>query len=273
MDANPIDAARTAITPALLDHPAATGAGIRVAILDTGLDLAVIQERHPQARITANSALRNGVLITAGPPSSLHGSTVADIILADAPQVELFSLDLFGISGHCDVETLIAGIRQAVEVWGVNVVNLSLGVIESQLLPPARRLLARTIDDAYHRDVIVVAAAHNDHPFTISLPASQSPPIISVDKATIAGPVPMRYQPQAGIEFAARAVGRLGVFSREPATSWAAPHATAVIAKILSMKPGMKPFELKTMLYWMSAEPEGNRADHRSSQSARDSIR
>ena len=45
--------------------------------------------------------------------------------------------------------------------------------------------------------------------------------------------------------------GYLGPFAQEPATSWAAPHLTGIAARILSLRPDLKPFELKTVLYWM----------------------
>ena len=37
----------------------------------------------------------------------------------------------------------------------------------------------------------------------------------------------------------------------EPATSWAAPHLTGIAARLLSLRPTLKPFEVKTLLYWM----------------------
>ena len=45
--------------------------------------------------------------------------------------------------------------------------------------------------------------------------------------------------------------GYLGPFAREPATSWATPHLAGIAARILSLKPDLKPFEIKTVLYWL----------------------
>jgi subtilisin len=39
--------------------------------------------------------------------------------------------------------------------------------------------------------------------------------------------------------------------ANEPATSWATPHLAAIAARILSLRPGLKPFEMKTVLYWL----------------------
>ena len=45
--------------------------------------------------------------------------------------------------------------------------------------------------------------------------------------------------------------GREGEAPAEPATSWAAPHLAGIAARILSLRPGLKPFEVKTLLYWL----------------------
>jgi subtilisin len=53
------------------------------------------------------------------------------------------------------------------------------------------------------------------------------------------------------VEFQAHGRGYLGPFANEPATSWATPHLTGIAARILSLRPGLKPFEIKTILYWL----------------------
>src|SRR3989442_12020843 len=48
------------------------------------------------------------------------------------------------------------------------------------------------------------------------------------------------------IEFQAHGRGYLGPFAQEPATSWAAPHLAGIACRILSLRPDLKPFEMKT---------------------------
>jgi hypothetical protein len=43
----------------------------------------------------------------------------------------------------------------------------------------------------------------------------------------------------------------MGPFANEPATSWAAPHLAGIAARILSLRPNLKLFEMKTILYWL----------------------
>ena len=188
-----------------------------------------------------------------GKQSTPHGTTVADVILTMAPRVQLYSADVFGPSGTCEVETVIRAMRWAIDVWHCKIVNLSLGVTEQRLQQlPRRQQFLRAIEDAYFKDVLVVAAAHNDHPLTRSYPAIFAPPLLSVDKNLFADPLKFAYELREQIEFQAHGRGYLGPFAQEPATSWAAPHLTGIAARILSLKPDLKPFEMKTILYWMA---------------------
>ena len=66
-------------------------------------------------------------------------------------------------------------------------------------------------------------------------------------------PTQFAYHLNEHIEFQAHARGYLGPFAGEPATSWAAPHLTGLAARILSLEPRLKPFEMKTLLYWLAS--------------------
>ncbi|MDB5311646.1 MAG: apr 1 [Gemmataceae bacterium] len=253
----------------LLRDERATGEGVSVAVIDSGVERAVLEEKFR----TADTAIHpiEGAVFRADKPgpqpytghqSSPHGTTVADIILTMAPRVKLYSADVFGPAGTCEVETVIAALRHALDVWKVKVVNLSLGVPEHKMQQlPRRQLLLRAIEEAYFRDVLVFAAAHNEHPLTRSYPAAFAPPLISVDKGLFDDPLHFAYRLREQIEFQAHGKGYLGPFAREPATSWATPHLAGIAARILSLKPDLKPFEIKTVLYWLfRAETNGHPA-------------
>lgn len=234
----------------LLHDERATGEGVSVAVIDSGIEASALTPVHPieGAIFHENSNPRP----YAGHQSAPHGTTVADIILRIAPRVKLYSADVFGPAGTCEVETVIAALRHAVEVWKVKVINLSLGVPEHKLQQlPRRQQLQRAIEEAYFRDVLVFAAAHNDHPITRSYPAVFTTPLVSVDKGVFSDPLHFAYKLREHVEFQAHGKGYLGPFAREPATSWATPHLTGIAARILSLKPDLKPFEIKTILYWM----------------------
>jgi hypothetical protein len=63
------------------------------------------------------------------------------------------------------------------------------------------------------------------------------------------------------VEFLAHGRGYLGPFAAEPATSGAAPHQAGIAPRILSLQPGPKPFEMKTILYWMFQAAKNRRVD------------
>jgi subtilisin family serine protease len=249
-----LDEALALLTPERILHdPAADGHGVRVAVIDSGVDLAVLATRHPgHEPITAAVARSGGVEQLVRPPSSPHGTTVADVILTVAPRVTMLSIDAFGPAG-ADVDVIVRAIRYAVAEGRSQIVNLSLGIAERTLQQPAKRTaLYRAIEEAYFAGVTVIAAASNDHPFALSYPAAFGPALIGVDKTLFADPLTVAYDPREKIEFKAHGRGYLGPFAREPATSWATPHLTGVAARILSLRPDLKPFEVKAILFRLS---------------------
>jgi subtilisin family serine protease len=241
---------------AVLRDPRATGEGVRVAVVDTGVDRGLLRARHPEMHPVEGAVFRDDrpePLPDDGPPSGPHGTTVADVILGLAPRVRLYSADVFGPLGSCDVRVVVRAMRWAMDVWRAKVINLSLGVAEQRLAQVPRRLeLQRAVEEAYYRDVLVIAAAHNDHPVTRSYPAAFAPPLLSVDKGEFADPLDFAYRLREQVEFQAHGRGYLGPFATEPATSWAAPHLAGIAARVLSLRPGLKPFEVKAILYWLS---------------------
>ena len=258
------------VTPdRLLRDPRATGEGVSVAVIDSGVERQLLEDKFRDAGTPIHpidgAVFKPGVSAPQpydGHQSSPHGTTVADIVLTMAPRVKLYSADVFGPTGSCEVETVIAALRHAIDVWKVKVVNLSLGVPEHKLQQlPRRQALQRAIEEAYFRDVLVFAAAHNEHPLTRSYPAAFAPPLISVDKGLFDDPLRFAYKLTEQVEFQAHSRGYLGPFAREPATSWATPHLAGIAARVLSLKPDLKPFEIKTILYWLfrseSAAPVG----------------
>jgi hypothetical protein len=248
------------LTPERLLHdPRATGEGVTVCIIDSGVEQDVL-ERTCQKRGQPLLAIQGGIFTAdrqeplpyEGRQSTPHGTTVADIILTLAPRVHLYSADVFGPQGSCEVEVVMRALHWAIDVWKCKIVNLSLGVPESRLQPLQRRYqLLRAIEEGYYKDVLIFAAAHNEHPWTRSYPAVFAPPLISVDKNLFPDPMQFAYHLREQIEFQAHGRGYLGPFADEPATSWAAPHLAGIAARILSLRPGLKPFEIKTILYWL----------------------
>jgi subtilisin len=243
----------------LLRDPRANGEGVAVCVIDSGVERAVLEDKYRRQgqaihRIEGGifAAGRAEPLPYEGRQSTPHGTTVADIILTLAPRVRLWSADVFGPQGGCDVDVVMHALRWAMDVWKCKVINLSLGVPESRLQQVQRRYqFLRAIEEGYFKDVLIIAAAHNEHPLTRSYPALFAPPLLSVDKHIFEDPLQFAYQLREQVEFQAHGRGYLGPFAGEPATSWAAPHLTGIAARLLALRPGLKPFEVKTLLYWL----------------------
>jgi subtilisin len=243
----------------LLHDPRATGEGVKVCVIDSGVERSLLEERV-QAKGQKLHPIEGGIFAAGkseplpydGHQSTPHGTTVADIILTLAPRIRLYSADVFGPQGTCEVEVVIQALRWAIDVWKCKIVNLSLGVPEQRMQQVQKRLqFQRAIEDGYFKDVLIFAAAHNEHPLTRSYPAVFAPPLLSVDKSLFNDPLQFAYHLQDEIEFQAHGRGYLGPFAHEPATSWATPHLAGISARILSLRPDLKPFEIKTILYWM----------------------
>jgi hypothetical protein len=166
--------------------------------------------------------IEGAVFRASGPPlpytghqSSPHGTTVADIVLTVAPRVKLYSADVFGPTGACEVETVIAALRHCIDVWKVKVVNLSLGVPEHKMQQlPRRQQLQRAIEEAYFRDVLVFAGGAQRAPADPSYPAAFAPPLFSVDKGLFDDPLRFAYKLPEQVEFQAHSRGYLGPFAR-----------------------------------------------------------
>jgi hypothetical protein len=244
----------------LLRDPRADGEDVSIAVIDTGIDRQRLEQKHNRAGRPIH-LIEGGVFTAAasaplpydGQHSAPHGTTVADILLTLAPRARLFSADVFGPQGTSEVESVLHALHWAIDQWRCKIINLSLGVPEHKLQQwPRRQQFLRAVEEAYYRDILLFAAAHNEHPLMRSYPALFGPPLISVDKGPFADPLEFAYALRHQIEFQAKARGYLGPFIDEPATSWATPHLAGIAARILALRPGMKPFEIKTILYWLS---------------------
>lgn len=155
-----------------------TGAGITVAILDTGLDL-----EHP---VFANrlTLLPNSNMISdtnrpddVGPGLAWgHGTHVAGIVHGMAPDATLMPIRVLDSQGRGNTFVLAYAIELAV-TNGAEVINLSLGA------DCGSRVLSETVQAALAAGVVIVAAAGNDGRDVGQCPASL-PGVLAVAAVT-----------------------------------------------------------------------------------------
>lgn len=225
-----------------------TGKGVRVALLDTGVD-----ERHEllkgalAASYETNSIEGHHRIEKApGTDQVGHGTACAAIIKRHAPEAELHSIKVIGANARGSSAGLVSGLRWCAEN-DIHVVNASLGTIERR----SRDAISDAVDEIILKGTVVIAAANNGG-FT-AYPANLTS-VISVANERMPDPLAFRYWPGSAIELEAH-----GVHVEAPSpgggtkfytgTSFACPHATAIVARLLSVFPGLQPFEVRAALW------------------------
>jgi subtilisin family serine protease len=226
----------------------ATGAGVDVCILDSG-----IETDHPRVgklsssvSISLDSSGDAVVDEDVGGDLCGHGTACAGIVRALAPEVRLHSVRVLGAGFTGSGEILLAGLRWAIE-QGFQVINMSLSTTKKQY----GEVLHELADRAYFNRSVVVASAHN-------LPVESYPwkfsSVISVGSHEENDPLVFYANPNPPVEFFARGVnvdvawlGGGGI--RATGNSFATPAISGIAALVLSKHPQLTPFQLKTVLY------------------------
>ncbi len=139
------------------------GAGIKVAVIDTGVDLshpALVNKLAPSAEwrdYVDNDTFPNdefGLNSTSGKAYG-HGTAVSGIILQIAPKVTILPLRVLDPKGKGNLDSVVKAIDYAI-LNGVQIINLSLGTLKSNLS------LSQEIAYAKTKGVYVIAAAGNN---------------------------------------------------------------------------------------------------------------
>lgn len=228
----------------------ATGRGVKVAVVDSGID-----EDHPQVggvagyvALEADPEAEYGVAYADGRHEDLvgHGTACAGIIRALAPEVELYSVRVLGANLKGQGLLFHAGIEWAVE-HGMDVVNLSLSSKSERMYAP----LHEVADDAFFRGTVLVCAANNVPGPTYP---SEFASVVSVAARETDDPWSLAYNPAPPVEFAARGIDvevawTAGSTTVATGNSFAAPHVAGLAALIRSKHPWLTPFQVKAVLH------------------------
>ena len=155
-----------------------TGAGVTVAILDTGLDL-----EHPVFATQLTLLPNSNMISDTSSPDDVgpglawgHGTHVAGIVHGIAPDATLMPLRVLDSQGRGNTFVLAYAIELAV-ANGAEVINLSLGA------DCGSRVLSETVQTAIAAGVVMVAAAGNDGRAVGQCPASL-PGVLAVAAVT-----------------------------------------------------------------------------------------
>jgi subtilisin family serine protease len=174
-----------------------------------------------------------------------HGTACAGVVRSIAPDVELSSGRVLGAGYKGSSKALLAGLRWAVGA-GFDIVNMSLSTTKRDL----REALHELADSAYFHRTLLVASAHNmpveSYPWRFSS-------VVSVGSHEEPDPLVFYANPSPPVEFFAHGVGVEvawvgGGTIRATGNSFATPMITGIAALLLAKHPGLRPFEVKTVL-------------------------
>jgi thermitase len=242
------------------------GAGVVVAIIDTGVDrshsllaASLWRDRRDSADTPGDGLDNDGdglVDDDSGwdfvdndndptdsfddPANSVagHGTFIAGLITTLAPEAELLPIRAFGADGLGNAFTIASAVKYAAD-HGAKVINLSLGASQ------ASQLLQDAIKDARQRGIMIVAAAGNDN--SELLPQFPS----SMDEVLAVGAIDLESKKASfsnfgqHIDVCAPGVKLISAYPNERAggyaiwsgTSFAAPLAAAEAALVLAVDP------------------------------------
>ena len=226
-----------------------TGRGVRVAVVDSGIDT-----EHPdlkgKVKESVEAVAEDGKIdfrpSTSGDQAG-HGTACAGIIASVAPEAELYSVKVLGPKASGSGDMFLVGLDYAIK-QKFRIINLSLGTTKRDFFAPLHDLL----DRAYQSGCIVVSAANN-LPYP-SYPSIFSSSVVSVVKRSGGDPFNFGYRYGQVIEMVAPGVEVTtawpgGGYRQLTGNSFACPYVVGIIALIVEAYPNLTPFQVKSILY------------------------
>ena len=219
-------------------HSYNTGEGVKVAVVDTGIDL-----DHPDLNVAGNVTYVSRT--SSGDDDNGHGTHVAGIIAAQdnslgvvgvAPDVDLYAVKVLDSQGSGSISTVVSGIQWAVNN-GMDIISMSLGSTSGTTS------LKNACDNAYNAGVLVIAAAGNSGSASstadcVCYPAKYDS-VVAVGAVTSSLTRASYSSTGSTVELAAPGSSiystyKGGTYTTMSGTSMATPHVTGVAALVFA---------------------------------------
>lgn len=227
-------------------HNFARGTGVRIAIIDSGVDTG-----HPE--LAGAIAGTFDALGTDEKPHA-HGTAVAGLIAARgkltgvAPNARIFAARAFGASADGAQGTtfrILKSLDWAAE-QGVRVINLSF-------VGPADPAVQRSLAAAHRKGIVLVAAAGNAGPKSPPLFPASDPNVIAVSATDAGDRLFAAANRGRHIALAAPGVDLIVAapeagYQVSSGTSFAAAHVSGIVALLIERKPGLDPAAVRNAL-------------------------
>ena len=230
-----------------------TGAGVKVAVIDSGID-----GEHPWVRGVAGGTIltldrdADEVVAVDGPHDDLygHGTACAAIIRRLAPAAEIYSVRVLGERLTGKARVVASGVDWCLE-HGINVVNLSLSTTNEDWYDRFQDLC----DQAARRRVMLVSALANER--KTSYPSEFSG-VFSVAATSgddlerwYANPEPPAEWGASGIDVEVAWLD--GSTVTATGNSFAAPVIAGHLARLIGTHPEITTWQAKTVLAQLAA--------------------
>ncbi|KQY85266.1 hypothetical protein ASD24_28710 [Paenibacillus sp. Root52] len=235
-----------------------TGAGVKVAVIDTGI--------FAHDELTIAGGVSTVDYTTSYNDDRGHGTHVAGIIAAKsgnggivgvAPDAQIYAVKAIGADGEGTTLDVLEGIEWSIQN-GMDIINVSLGTDTDS------SLLEEMINNAYNAGIVVVGSAGNSqedsngNPIPISTPTVNYPAkydsviaVAAVDNlnqrgtfSSVGDEVELAAPGVDVISTYVKADGT-GGYGKSSGTSQAAPHVAGMIALLMQKYPNMSNVELR----------------------------
>jgi subtilisin family serine protease len=226
------------------------GAAVKVAIMDSGIDLT-----HPDLQANIKGGVNTIKLSKSANDDNGHGTHVAGIVAAInntigvvgvAPEVQLYAVKVLNAAGSGWLSDIIEGFQWCIDNQ-IKVINMSFGSDGTNLSEQ------EAITTTYNAGITLVAAAGNDGaPNSVDYPGAY-PEVIAVsavdNNLNLAGF--SSYGPEVDITAPGVQIYstyKKSAYATMSGTSMATPHVTGVVALRLAQNLNQSPAELKSVL-------------------------
>ncbi|GJM15778.1 MAG: hypothetical protein DHS20C13_11050 [Thermodesulfobacteriota bacterium] len=234
-------------------HSISTGKGIKVAVIDTGID-------YSHKAIANKIFMKSDFVDTGSYEFDVHGTSIAGIIASTsiedgitgvAPDVKIIAARACWkdpknkINTLCSSNTLAKALNYAI-LNKAHIINLSLG-------GPKDNIVSLLITKASRAGIVIVAAAGNGGPKGKPVYPAALKEVIAVSATDSDDKL---YQSSTRGKYIDLSAPGVDILSTAPGNSWqvisgtsmAAAHVTGAIALVLQKHPELSAFQMKSLL-------------------------